>query len=221
MIVASLCGCASTTNAVIESLQFAIGKDAPASSTALNPAFRYLRATINGREVLLVLGYVEGGPHQPVEVWYSAEREVLRLRNGRVVGLVGTTAEWRQVVLPELPSWSALARTESESRWVRVRDAMPGYRIGVRDELAVRVVPPPARSDLRNLDPGSLTWFEERIENPDRWWEGGDALRTARYALSLRDGVETVVYGEQCIARNLCFSWQRWPAPIESARQTH
>jgi hypothetical protein len=25
------------------------------------------------------------------------------------------------------------------------------------------------------------------------------------------DGTETVVYGEQCLAADLCFTWQLWP----------
>jgi len=31
------------------------------------------------------------------------------------------------------------------------------------------------------------------------------------------DGAEAVVYGEQCLAPELCFTWQRWP--VQAGRQ--
>jgi hypothetical protein len=30
--------------------------------------------------------------------------------------------------------------------------------------------------------------------------------------VDLRGGKETVVYGEQCITPDICFTWQRWSA---------
>ena len=37
----------------------------------LNPRYRYLRLTVNGRPVMMILGFVEGPAEQPTEVWYS------------------------------------------------------------------------------------------------------------------------------------------------------
>ena len=186
----------------------------------LNPNFRYLRATSDGRVILLVLGYVDSHPHGPIQVWYSAQREVLRIQNGRIVGAVGLNAEWRDVVLPELPSWSRLAQVEGVFRWVRVRDFMPGYRFGVRDTLALRVVNAPPRSALQDMDPLSLTWFEEALEfdTQDGSTEPETKLVPARYAVTLRGGTETVVYGEQCLSSALCITWQTWPATPQSAK---
>ena len=223
--VLALCGCAAGTDAIVQTVRTAAGGDAGADRARLNPNFRYLRVTIEGRVALLALGDVDEHPQGPIEVWYSAEREVLRFQNGRLVGATGLTTEWRNVLLPELPAWSALARSEAPVHWVRTRDVMPGYRYGVRDALALRVSPQPGRSALRDVDPQRLTWFEERIEPaalPDA------ALPPARYAVQFakpdhpgaqgappllgEEGKGVVVYGEQCLAPKVCFTWQRWPA---------
>jgi hypothetical protein len=153
---------------------------------------------------------------------------VLRLQNGRLVGAVGLTTEWRDVFLPELPSWSALARGDQAFRWTRTRDVMPGYRFGVKDALSLRVVAESKRSELLGLDPQRLTWFEETVESAQVARFAGifssgvaadAALPPARYAVDFRDGQETVVYGEQCLTSELCFTWQRWPVQVQSTAE--
>lgn len=226
LLVATLTACSAGSNAILQTMPYARGRNTAADSARLNPNFAYLRVTIAGRVVLLVWAYQDDGPRGSVEVWTSAGREVLRLQQGRLVGAVGLTTEWREVRLPDLPSWAALARTEQAYRWTRTRDVMPGYRYGANDTLSLRVIPEPRRSELKDLDAQSLTWFEERVE------PGGAAglpgifggsvaaaavLPPARYAVDFRDGGETVVYGEQCLAADLCFTWQRWPVQAQSA----
>ncbi len=218
-LVAALVACSSGTNAIVQTLQDAVGRDRNVATARLNPNFRYLRVTVDGRVALLALGNEDGHPQGPIEVWFSAQREVLRFQNGRLVGAVGLTTEWRSVSLPELPSWSAVARAAQPVRWTRLRDVMPGYSFGVRDTLVLRVTSPPKKSQLQGLDAQSLTWFEEQID-PERLagylaTPGGslatdNALPPARYAVDFRDAKETVVYGEQCLAPKLCFTWQRW-----------
>ena len=225
-MVATLCGCAPATNAILQTLPYAYGGNASVDRARLNPNFRYLRLTIDGRVVLLAQGNVDNHPRGPIEVWYSAEREVLRFQNGRLVGAVGLTTEWRNVSLPELPSWTSAAGAGQGLRWTRTRDVMPGYRYSVTDNLSLRVVPPPERSALKDLDSQRLTWFEERVEAAPVAWlagvlgSGSDTnlpLPPARYAVDLRDGGETVVYGEQCLAPKLCFTWQRWPIQAQAS----
>ena len=224
-LVAALSACSSGSNAILQTLPYAYGRNPAVDKARLNPNFRYLRVAIGGRVALLALGNVDSHPQGPIEVWYSAEREVLRLQNGRLVGAVGMTTEWREVLLPELPSWSVAARAEHPLLWTRTRDLMPGYRYGVKDELSLRVVAAPDRNALQELDPQSLTWFEERIESgpvagfPTVFGGGSAAgipLPPARYAVDLQGGLETVVYAEQCLAPELCFAWQRWPVQVPS-----
>lgn len=200
-----LAGCTTAQDPILQTFATAFSSDTAADRAQLNPEYRYLRVTIGGRVALLVLGYVDKDPRGPVEVWYSAEREALRLQNGRVVGAVGMTAEWRNVIVPELPAWSALAQTQAPVNWMRSRDVMPGYRYGLRDALALAPLPPPSKTQLRGIDPQHLAWFEERTES----------LPPARYAVRITSGRETVVYGEQCLSADVCFTWQRWPAGKE------
>jgi hypothetical protein len=224
-LVSALSACSAGSNAILQTLPYVYGRNPGVDNARLNPDFRYLRVTIGGRVVLLALGNVDSHPQGPIEVWYSAEREVLRLQNGRLVGAVGLTTEWREVSLSELPSWAVAACTEQAYRWIRTRDVMPGYRYGVKDALTLEVVPAPGRSALQGLDPQRLIWFEERVEpGPvarlsavfDNSASADAALPPARYAVEFQEGQETVVYAEQCLAPQLCFTWQRWPVQTQS-----
>jgi hypothetical protein len=214
-----LCGCAGSTTAVFESLRYVVQKDSAAASARLNPDFRYLRITIDGRTALLVLGYVESHPEGPIEVWYSAEREVIRLQNGRIVGAVGLTTEWRNVTLSTSPAWDWLGRQGTAVSILRLRDVMPGYRYGVEDHLVLKPAPLPPRSELQELDPKQLAWFEESIETDRRKsaLDEQNVLPIARYAVDLQQKGHPVLYGEQCLAPRLCFTWQRWPATPQNA----
>ena len=221
-LVAAVCvltGCSPVMNATVQTLREAVIGPRDAAEAQLNPAFRYLRVTVDGRVTFLALGSVDQHPHGPVEVWVSGQREVLRLQNGRLAGASGVTTEWRAVTLPELPSWTAIARAAQPLQWVRVRDVMPGYRFGVRDELVLSAISPPQKSALQRVDAQSLSWFEERFRSgrvAGRWTRlvgstpADAALPPARYAVDLRNGDGVVVYGEQCLAPELCFTWQRW-----------
>ena len=209
LLIVAASGCASGGDAIYDTAQSLVKRDKGIDDAKLNPNFRYLRVTIGGRVVLLALGYLDPHPQGTVEVWYSAEREVVRLQNGRLVGATGATTEWRNVVLPDLPDWSKLASGATPFRWSRTRDVMPGYVYGVRDALTLSIIPPPERSALQGLDPRALTWFEERFAEDAL---PKTVLPAARYAVVLSAGEGIVVYGEQCLASQTCFTWQRWPA---------
>ena len=206
LLVAATGGCASGGDAIFDTARSLVARKPGIENAKPDPKFRYLRVVIDGRVVLLALGYYDAHPQGTIEVWYSAEREVVRLQNGRLVGAAGLKTEWRNVVVPDLPAWEKLAN--GPHSWVRTRDVMPGYSFGVRDSLSLSVIPPPEKSALQELDPKELTWFEERLA--DNALSKG--LPPARYAVDLAGGQGVVVYGEQCLAPQMCFSWQRWPA---------
>ncbi|HQT27350.1 MAG TPA: hypothetical protein PLK99_12285, partial [Burkholderiales bacterium] len=157
-----------------------------------DPRFHYLRLVVAGEAVYLVRGNVDRG----TEIWYSADGEVLRIRDGRVAGIMGTPVEWRSVALPEFPSWKVLEK-DKVYKWERRRDVMPDYRYGVVDELTLHAIAPREGSDLRDIDPEKLAWFEET----------SGRLPRAFYAVDIKRG--EVVYAETCISRSFCFSWQR------------
>jgi len=205
-LLVCLGACTQGGSAIVDTFRAAVRADTRADRATLDPALRYLRVVANGRPVLLVLGDVDADPAGPVEVWYSAEREVLRLQGGRLAGVAGLTTEWRQVGIPALPGWRELAPGQ---QWERTRDVMPGYRYGVAETLSVRPVPVPSGTALKDLDPKTLLWFEETLET--RHPVADLRLPAARYAVGVEGDTEQVVYAEQCVAPDLCLSWQRWP----------
>jgi len=219
----AVAGCSSGTGAILQTVSNVVPRGASAAQARLDPNFRYLRVTIDGRIALLALGYIEPASPAPVEVWYSAEREVLRFQSGRLVGATGLPTEWRNVKLPDLPTWSVLARHDEPLHWIRGRDVMPGYRYGISDALTLRPIQAPARSALEGIDPQQLAWFEETSQN-EMGISGSRAaaadkvvrLPPARYAVDLRAGREEAVYGEQCLSVDVCFTWQRWSAQGDS-----
>jgi hypothetical protein len=208
-------------SAAVASLRQAVQR-APPDSTPLDPKFAYLRVTRDSHVGLLWRGSMETNRAGPIEVYYSGTGEVVRLQHGRLIGAVGLTTEWRQVEVTA-PAWAAVAAARDAQPVVRVRDVMPGYRTGVRDELLLKVIPAPARSALQGVAPDTLTWFEESAAHTTggrlRSLRGAapETLPPARYAVELRGGQETVVYSEQCLAREFCFTWQRWSAALQQA----
>ena len=217
---ASLSGCGPATNAALQSVQFAVQREFRAEEIPLDPKFQYLRLT-RGRHIgWMWLGARETNAQGPVEVYYSSPGEVIRLQNGRVVGASGLTVEWRRVTVVA-PSWQKAAALGAGARVERVRDVMPGYRAGIREQLELRVIPPPARTALQGFRADELTWFEEHPTRQDMSVRSsGDAvdqLPAGRYAVDLSDGQGTVVYAEQCLAHELCFAWQRWSAAMQKS----
>lgn len=172
---------------------------------ALNPAFRYLRVQSDGRVAYFVLGYLDPHPDGLIEVWYSGEREVLRLQRGRIVGVTGTEIEWPAVKLIDAPAWSVDMNATS---FQRVRDVLPGYRFGIQETMQIQAIKPPKKTALQQLSKADLFWFEETAIS--KATTGVSTLPPTLYALKQDQGNVNVVYAETCLAKNLCFSWQRW-----------
>lgn len=72
--------------------------------TPLNPNFRYLKVDANGLPALLVLGYVDQRKAARHDVWYSAYKEVLELKEGRLGNTEGLEVNWTQVDLIDAPA---------------------------------------------------------------------------------------------------------------------
>jgi hypothetical protein len=208
-----LCACATSQRAVLDTIQEVREGKTAADRATLSPQLRYLRVTIEGRSALMVLGYIDTDSSGPIDVWYSAEGEVLRLQNGRLKGTAGFIEDWRETRFISAPSWQALPAHPHTTahQWRRVRDVMPGYRFGIEDPLTVRPIAPP-KSALKGLAADSLIWFEEtRGSREGEALEEAHLLPPARYAL--RPGDDAPLYGEQCLTRSRCLAWQTWPAP--------
>jgi hypothetical protein len=209
-------GCTTSMGAAIDSLKYIAARSGQADTAKLDPEFDYLRVTRGSHVGLLWRGNIEQAPVAPIEVYYSGSGEVLRLQNGRLVGALGLATEWRRVEV-NAPAWRVVAGAGQSPPFVRVRDVMPGYRANVRDELRLGVIDPPSRSGLQRLDPKALTWFEETVARPGglRFRSAPQVLPPARYAVDLSGGKETVIYSEQCLSPEFCFTWQRWTAAMQ------
>lgn len=180
----------------------------------LNPALRYLKVEVSGHPpALMVLGYLEQHTQGEIEVWYSGEREVVKLQNGRLVGTAGLTVDWRSVqyrVPP--PAWSIFFQQPIATRaaYDRVRDVMPGYRAGVEDRVDSAIGVPP-KELAQGLPPASVTWVEERSGGKET-----PALPSAWFAIQSRAGQAQVVLSYQCVAASLCMRMQPWPSAISN-----
>lgn len=164
----------------------------------LDPKYRYLRVEVEGRPAYMALGYVDQAKGGPVDVWYSSDRNVLRLQNGRLVGsTMESGVDWLSVSYAHLPDWNAIG---DQAVFERRRDVNPGYRYGIIEKMLIRRIPAPKDSHLLRMPASSLSWFEETVV-------GADSL-PSRYAVNEKG---KVIYAEQCLSREFCLSWQDWP----------
>ena len=202
----ALNGCSSSYKAAFSTLSYAFENIGEKVAVELNPNLKYLRVTNRSRVAYLALGYVDlpsgSDSLNPVEVWYSAEKEVMRLQNGRLVGLSGTPVELFNVKFLDLPSWEEVGVSKA---YTVIRDEMPGYIFGKKQRVILHSIKPPKDVALLNLDVDSLLWFEERYLSN----KGSMELRSI-YAIDVRDEQYLPVYGEQCLTPDFCLTWQWW-----------
>jgi len=109
-------GCSSQSDAAWKTMQLGFRNEAAQIEKApLKNNLTYLRANINGFDVLLVKGYVDSNPNGPIDVWYSSDRSVLRIQQGRYLGSIGFDQNWYEVSRSNAPSFDFLLNTEMSS----------------------------------------------------------------------------------------------------------
>lgn len=203
-------GCATHTAPYARALEalWTTGNQ-PALPSQPDPAYRYLRIQASDAPpALLVLGYEDPDPLGPIEVWYSASQEVIKIQHGRIVGTAGLPINWDRVQSPvPPPSWQAVPTTGSQ--YQRLRDLSPGYRANLVDPVTIRPhkgqpdIPLPA--SLPSATAASLQWFREDTHG------GTDPLPTAWFAWGPHRGQVGIVYSHQCLSPQYCLQLQRWP----------
>lgn len=208
LTVLLLTACGHTT--VTQTVAAAISGGADVDALRLNPHLRYLRVTLRGRTALMVLGYVDAHPSGEIETWYSGKGEVIRLQEGRIVSTSGLETDWRMVRHDPLPAWDVLL-TKSRLDYRRERDEMPGYRYGIAETVALRVITAPADSQLVGMRRRELKWFAETVLGPGINGKADESMQSARYALRADGGKARVVYADQCLKPGFCLAWQAWP----------
>ena len=210
-----LLGCASSTSPLPVLLSNVIFDKFAASGVDKIPAnpdpkFRYLRVEVEGYPpALLVLAFLDAHPLGEIEVWYSANQEVIRTQNGRIVGTAGLLVDWRAVHFKSSPpAWTQVA--PRSVLYERLRDQMPGYRYGVLDRMEIKPwqgVPAIALPSVVGVERArSWDWFREATLD-----SSGPALPPAWFAWGKHRGEPNVVYSEQCLAAEFCLKLLRWP----------
>ena len=215
-----LAGCAGGGSVMMQTTQLWVQQVLPGAADGLpqqlDPRFRYLRVEVpNLTPGIWVLAFVDPHARGEIEVWYSAQNQVIKLQNGRIVATHGLAVDWPAVRFAAAPpAWAQLAADTGAAvaAFEREHDELPAYRYGVREGVELRMLaqaPPLA-------GPGSLAadlakryaWFAETA-TPLGAPEGG--VLTNWYAWGLHLGQPKVVFSEQCLKPDFCLRLQRWP----------
>jgi hypothetical protein len=192
-----LSGCRGV-NPVLDTLLSDQGSE---PSLRLSPAFEYLRVSVGKHVTVVVLGErQEVATPEGLDVheyWYSSQREMLHLVNGRLHRAMGFTTEWRSNQ-GSPPRWQVIQTARHEVPWSRELDVMPGYRYGQVDHLWIQPVPRPASAPREVAT--EAVWFEEAVLSKTK-----DAKPWAfQQRFAVRDG--RVLYSEQCLAPDVCMT---------------
>lgn len=216
LVATQLFGCAQTSAPLTEILAAVASEKlgtapAPFATHQPNPAYNYLRVELEGHApALLVLGYADPHPQGDIEVWYSAQQEVIKTQNGRIIGTSGLEVDWRTVQFPAPPpAWAA--HDARSATYQRLRDQMPGHRYGITEQIMLQPWQgiPPIRlaSSLTEGQARTYAWFRESTLKTT-----AETLPPAWFAWGIHNGIPTVVYSEQCLSATFCLKLQRWPA---------
>jgi len=167
------------------------------SDSAYQPGMEYLQVSLDGRSSAMALGYRQTKGLDVHELWYSGQREMLHLVNGRVVEVQGMTHELRKQS-DKVPSWHDLAESKRPLVWSRSKDLMPGYRYGQVEYIISQWVKPTDREAALVNQPAQ--WFIEQVKS--RTADGREWLYNETYAVVNNQ----VIYSEQCVAPELCLT---------------
>jgi hypothetical protein len=191
-----------------EMLDYAITPSKKPQLGPLLPGHEYLMVEVNGRQVILALGQRKTTPSPNGDVvdeyWYSASREMMHLRNGRLHVIMGMHTEWRDNRSTP-PAWSALQAQGEAAQWLRTRDEMPYYRFGIQDRIRTQALahaPIAAPAGLPTQG-NAIVWAQDHIETTTP--KGHRWVYTQNFALAANQ----VIYSEQCISPELCLRLQR------------
>ena len=209
-VLMGVAGCASSTNAAFNTFKLLNPYSDPTANAVLDTRLEYLRVTANSKPMLMVLGYTEPSAAGDTQVWFSSGREVVRLRNGRLVGSAGTPVELKRVEQAGAPAWSAGLTTAMYSR---SKDVMPAYEYGLKEHVRLeklQAAAPKAWQQNRfvNYQPSDVVWFTESYQP----LQSDDAATQALFGVVWQQQVARVVYSEQCLSADLCLTFQEWPA---------
>jgi hypothetical protein len=196
--------------------------------TPLNPNLRYLKVEANGQPALLVLGYVDRHQNAERAVWYSAFKEVIEIKEGRLASTAGLDVNWTQVTWSDAPPLQA-ALTENnissktpprKLRYMRERTVMPGYQVNIRETVVMEPLAqapsdiPRQLKDATIKNNADLRWVQETVlvsaqnKNP--------SIKPLRAIYAIDRKTNAVVFGKQYLTPDYTLSWLSWPYPVSS-----
>ncbi len=167
------------------------------ADNAYQPGLEYLQVSLDGRSSAMALGYRQNKGLDVHEHWYSGQREMLHLVNGRVVEVQGMTHELRKQS-DKMPNWHDLAESKRPLVWSRSKDLMPGYRYGQVEYIISQWVEPTPKEVALVNQPAQ--WFIEQVKSKTA--DGREWLYNETYAVVDNQ----VIYSEQCVAPELCLT---------------
>lgn len=192
-LLMSLLSACQGINASTDTLGVVFSSAINSNKTMYVPGFEYIEVELNGNTTALALGYrkVEGADIE--EHWYSGVGEMLTLRNGRLVEVLGMIGEVRQTSR-EIPKWDQLEANHSPLTWMRTRNLHPGYRYGVKEYVTSE-----AKVNKKVNRQTNQTWVLETVQS-----ERADG-REWRYEEKFQLENGRVVFSEQCLTPSICF----------------
>jgi hypothetical protein len=232
--VSLLLGCSSQSEALYKTLQISFSNTSRLIDNApLKDNLNYLRVNINGLDALLVLGYVENDGDEKINVWYSKEGSVLRIKEGRYFGSLGFDQEWRTVKRNNSPSFNNLLTTEmaslsqsssleSSSRntqpnkryfFTQTYSEFPSYRHVMEERMSNQVIQAPQpvipSSMKKFLPTDGIVWIYETTAPIDRSFKKNPPF--AWYAFVKKKDSYQQILGQQCLSADYCLTWIPWP----------
>jgi len=223
-----LTACAGdSSNTVYDTFKLGISNpNSVIDATPLNPNYRYLKVEANGQPALLVLGYIDQRDKASQDVWYSAFKEVVEIRGGRLAATAGLEVNWTDVRIADAPPLMEVLTAQEASRskrptrmrYTRIRTVMPGYHVNIRETVVMEVLreaPSGIPKELKEQSAnGNIRWVQEVVQLPTQALDPSIKPLRAIYAIDFKTG--EVVYGKQELTPHFYVSWLRWPYPPAS-----
>jgi hypothetical protein len=163
---------------------------------------RYLLVKRKEREALLVWVGTERTRLCDASVWVSADGVVMRLCQGRLVGVSEPHRQWHLIDESPLSAVDlTVPHSEQRSLHTQTIDEHPGFRLGI-----LRTVEKTHRANGSQLP----TWFV--VPQNAQWVEEKDQLSGTQLTVYAVSPEHDWMAGQQCMAPAWCVQWQSWPA---------
>lgn len=206
-------GCSTANQAGLDTLSLLNPWHDPIREVTLNPQVRYLRVTVSGKPSLFALGYQEvvKDSESIDQIWYSKAGEMIRIRDDRLMSVLGVSGELKRTAYEGLPrDWASVSVSMT---FTRVRDLDSPYAHRTRERVTLMRVPAAAPAGYRTQAGqgyrlSDLVWFEERYQAEST--TGVQPGDRSLFGVLVSSKQARVVYSEQCARPGLCLTMQEW-----------